>query len=62
LSGTVNGARRDVVILNAAAALVAGGRAQTLHEGIRLANQSLDSGAAQRALDHLIEFSHSASS
>jgi anthranilate synthase/phosphoribosyltransferase len=56
LSGTVNGARRDVVVLNASAALVAGGQAQTLSEGVRLAGQSLDSGSAQRVLDHLIEF------
>jgi len=56
LSGGLNGARRDVVVLNAAAALVAGGRASTLPEGIRLANQSLDSGAAQRVLVHLIEY------
>jgi anthranilate synthase/phosphoribosyltransferase len=57
LSGTLNGARRDVVVLNAAAALVAGGQAKTLHEGIRQAKHSLDSGAALQALDHLIEFS-----
>ncbi len=56
LSGTLNGARRDVVVLNAAAALVAGGQAKTLTEGIRLAERSLDSGSAQRVLDHLIEF------
>jgi len=57
LSGTLNGARRDVVILNAAAALVAGGQSKTLREGIRQAKHSLDSGAALQALDHLIEFS-----
>jgi anthranilate phosphoribosyltransferase len=60
LSGAINGARRDVVVLNTAAALVAGGRASTLLEGIRLANQSLDSGAAQRVLVHLVEFSQMA--
>jgi anthranilate phosphoribosyltransferase len=58
LSGTLDGARRDVVVLNAAAALVAGGRSKTLREGIRLANHSLDSGAALRTLEHLIEFSN----
>ena len=56
LSGTCNGARRDVVVLNAAAALVAGGQSKTLREGIRQANHSLDSGAALHMLDHLIEF------
>jgi anthranilate synthase/phosphoribosyltransferase len=57
LSGTLNGARRDVVVLNAAAALVAGGRSKTLREGIRQAKHSLDSGAALQTLDRLIEFS-----
>ncbi len=56
LSGTLNGARQDVVVLNAAAALVAGGQAHTLPEGIRLAEHSLDSGSAERVLDELIEF------
>jgi anthranilate phosphoribosyltransferase len=60
LSGTLNGARRDVVVLNAAAALVAGGQARTLPEGIHLATQSLESGSAQRVLDHLIEFTQTA--
>jgi anthranilate synthase/phosphoribosyltransferase len=57
LAGTFNGARRDVVVLNAAAALVAGGRSKTLREGIRQAKNSLDSGAALQTLDRLIEFS-----
>jgi anthranilate phosphoribosyltransferase len=56
LSGGLDGARHDVVVLNAAAALVASGRAHTLPEGIRLAKDSLDSGAAGRVLDRLIEF------
>jgi anthranilate phosphoribosyltransferase len=40
------GPRRDMVVVNAAAALVAGGRARDLAEGVRLAAQSIDSGAA----------------
>ncbi len=60
LSGMLNGGRRDVVVLNAAAALVAGGQAHTLPEGIRLAKHSLDSGSARRALDDLIEFTQTA--
>jgi len=58
LTGTQNGARRDVVLLNAAAALVASGQTRTLPEGIRLAQHSLDSGAASRVLDHLVEFTN----
>jgi anthranilate phosphoribosyltransferase len=56
LSGRLDGARHDVVVLNAAAALVASGRVHTLPQGIRLAKDSLDSGAARRVLEQLIEF------
>jgi anthranilate synthase/phosphoribosyltransferase len=56
LAGKLNGARRDVVLLNSAAALVAARSAKTLPEGIRLAQRSLDSGAAARVLDRLVEF------
>jgi anthranilate phosphoribosyltransferase len=51
------GAGRDVVLLNAAAALVAAGRAETLDAGIRLAGESIDSGAARGKLDALVRFS-----
>lgn len=47
------GARRDIVCLNAAAALVAGAAARDLREGIGLAAESIDSGAAGRALEGL---------
>jgi anthranilate phosphoribosyltransferase len=50
------GGGRDVVLLNAAAALMAAGKAQRLEEGIRLAVESIDSGAARRKLDDLIRF------
>lgn len=56
LSGRLQGPARDTVLLNAAAALVVGGKATSLPEGILLARESLDSGAAQRVLAHLIEF------
>ncbi|HZQ91684.1 MAG TPA: anthranilate phosphoribosyltransferase [Terriglobales bacterium] len=49
-------ARREVVLLNAAAALVAAGRAATLAEGVPLAAESIDSGAARRKLEALVEF------
>jgi len=48
--------KRDVVLLNAAAALVAAGRADTIREGLPLAIQSLDSGAATERLHRLITF------
>jgi anthranilate synthase/phosphoribosyltransferase len=56
LAGKINGARRDVVVLNASAALLVGGRADPLADAIRLAENSLDGGSARRVLDDLIEF------
>ena len=41
------GPRRDIVVANAAAALVAAGRAADFREGAQLAAKSIDSGAAQ---------------
>ncbi|NJM05194.1 anthranilate phosphoribosyltransferase [Candidatus Gracilibacteria bacterium] len=54
LSGTEHGPRRDVSLLNAAAALVAGDRVQTMAEGMQLARSSLDRGAALARLERLI--------
>jgi anthranilate phosphoribosyltransferase len=48
------GARRDVVLMNAGAAIYVGGRAKTLAEGIRLAADSIDSGRAAGKLDALV--------
>jgi anthranilate phosphoribosyltransferase len=48
--------RRDVVLLNSAAALVASGRVDHLAEGIPLAADSIDSGAANAKLDELANF------
>jgi anthranilate phosphoribosyltransferase len=51
------GPRRDIVVMNAAAAIVAAGRAATLKEGVDIARQSIDSGAALGKLEQLREFS-----
>jgi len=48
--------RRDVVLLNAAAALVAAGRAEHLRDGLPLARKSIDSGAATAKLNALVQF------
>ena len=48
--------RRDVVLLNSAAALVAAGRAEHLADGIPLATRSIDSGAAAARLEALVRF------
>jgi anthranilate phosphoribosyltransferase len=51
------GPRRDVVLLNAAPAIVAGGAAKTWKEGIQLAAESIDSGTALKKLEELRTFS-----
>jgi anthranilate phosphoribosyltransferase len=52
LQGT-RGAARDVVLLNAGAALFVAGEAESVREGIRRAEQSIDTGRARAALDRL---------
>jgi anthranilate phosphoribosyltransferase len=52
------GPRRDIVLLNAAAALAAAGRATDLKEGITLAAASIDSGAAMNKLEQLKSFTN----
>ena len=50
--------RRDVVLMNAAAALVAAGKAEHLSAAVPLAAQSIDSGAAARKLEMLVQFTN----
>ena len=54
--GGQKSARRDVVLLNAAAALVVAGKADHLQQAITLAAQSLDSGEAAKRLEALVRF------
>jgi anthranilate phosphoribosyltransferase len=51
------GPRRDIVLMNAAGALVVGGTARDLKEGVELAARSVDSGAAGAKLESLITLS-----
>jgi anthranilate phosphoribosyltransferase len=53
------GPHRDIVRANAAAALVASGRATDWLDGVRLATESIDSGAASKRLEALVAFSQS---
>ncbi len=53
--GGEQGARRDIVLLNAGAGLYAAGVAQGLPEGVRMARKGLDSGAARAKLEALAE-------
>jgi len=50
------GPQRDIVLVNAAAALVAAGKVLTFPEGMRAAAASIDSGAAQGKLEALCRF------
>jgi anthranilate phosphoribosyltransferase len=56
LSGA-QGGKRDAVLLNAAGAIAAGGLARDLGEGVGLAREAIDSGAAGERLEALIAFS-----
>ena len=51
------GPRRDIVLMNAAAALVAGAKARDLKEGVELGARSIDAGAARERLERLIALS-----
>jgi anthranilate phosphoribosyltransferase len=55
------GPRRDITVLNAAAAFVISGRAKDFKEGVELAIQSIDSGEASNTLEKLVEFTNAES-
>lgn len=55
LAGTEHGAARDVVLVNAAAALLVAGRVDTLADGVPVAARSIDDGSALRSLERWIE-------
>ena len=52
------GPKRDAVLLNAGAALYIGGKAASLAEGVKLAGELIDSGAAAETLERTIEVSN----
>ena len=55
-----HGPYRDIVLLNAAAALLVAERVETLAEGVGLGGQSIDSGAAATALERLVAITNAA--
>ena len=57
LSGEIKGAKRDVVLLNAAASLVVDEKAKDIKEGIEIAKEAIDSGKAIKHLEKIIEIS-----
>jgi anthranilate phosphoribosyltransferase len=56
-AGEVRDARRDAVLLNAAGGIAAAGLVDDLREGLALAREALDGGAAAARLDALVAFS-----
>jgi anthranilate phosphoribosyltransferase len=57
-SGVERGPRRDFLVLNNAATLYVSGKAPSIKEGIELSRSLIDSGAALRKLEELVEKSH----
>ena len=53
-----DGGRRDAILLNAAGAIAAGGHAADLVEGLALAREAVDSGAAAERMEALVGYSH----
>ncbi len=53
------GPRRDIAVMNAAAAMVAADRAKDLNQGAGIAQEAIDSGEAEKKLDALVELSQS---
>ena len=54
------GPSRDIAVLNAAAAIYAAGRAESVADGVGVAQQAIDSGSASTALDRYLELSRTA--
>lgn len=56
LKGTEKGAKRDIVLLNAGAALYVGEKVKSMEEGIVMGQEAIDSGRAEQKLEELIAF------
>lgn len=55
LSGKERGAKREIVLLNAGAALYIGGKVDSIEEGIRIAGETIDSGKAMETLESMVK-------
>jgi anthranilate phosphoribosyltransferase len=55
ITGEERGATRDIVLLNAGAAIHVSGRAKTVEQGVRLARDSIGEGAAAKALEDFVK-------
>lgn len=56
-SGNMRSPKRDIVLVNAAAGIIVGGKATDFKDGLKLARQSIDSGEAYKRLKMLIKIS-----
>jgi len=59
LKGKGDGSRKDIVVLNAAAAIIVGGLADDFPDAITLAQKAIDSGQASHCLEKLVRISNS---
>jgi len=57
-AGEVIGPRKDAIVLNAAGALVVGGKAENFSAGVRRARELIENGSAQKTLELLVEHSN----
>ncbi len=55
----VKGPQRDIVVLNAAAAIYLSGIAESIHDGVSVAQSAIDSGKAKKKLQQLKEYTNS---
>jgi len=58
LYGEERGPKRDIVLINAAAALIVDGKARDFQDGLQIAEETIDSGRAKEALKKIIEVSN----
>ena len=58
LSGSITGARREIVLMNAGAGLFISGKAASFEDGVQRAAELIDSGAALRKVDEMIRVSN----
>jgi anthranilate phosphoribosyltransferase len=59
IGGNLTGARKDIVVLNAAAAIMVSGLADNFAQGIELADQAITRGLAAKCLESLVQISNS---
>jgi anthranilate phosphoribosyltransferase len=59
LDGSTSGAKLDIVLINAAAALIVDGKAKDFKKGIEIAREAINSGKAMDKLDEIIKVSNS---